>query len=301
MNVVGDVTVGGNGDVWNWQGGFYYQTSPTQWTASDSGYIGRLNTSGTATLIVDNNGTEKSVTSASVTVGAGSGTTGALIVSGSGASYSAVDGWMVISDGGSGTLTVQNGAIVSSSSSTAIGYNNTGIATIDNGTLNVGGYLFLNRYNNSDNSVLNIQNGGSVTTDGDLSIWYNTATVNIEGGYLAAASVNTPNYDDPDSSVTINIGESGMFALGNVGAETMSAFTSRFVGTGNVTLNIWHDGDYVNYTSLTEGVDYAVTYGTGDLAGYGVVSPIPEPAAFGLFIIVSAVGLFIRRRISYFA
>lgn len=256
--------------------------------ANESLYMGNQGI-GTSSLVVDGGSTAVSGTPA---VGYSSGQSASISVSGSGSSYTA-NGWIQLGAGGGGTLTVSNGGYVESTSTTAIGLDNIASATVDGGTYIIGGNLEMNRSSGiSGESTLLIANGGIVdaspTTSGQLQIKNGTGTVTIENGTLRVQSMRT--YDG--ATAVINIGAGSQMIVDGY-SDGMATFMSSVYSTGSTTINIWDGSSFVDYTTLTENVDYQATYNNN---GAVILEAIPEPATLGLIGLFSG-GLFAARRI----
>ena len=193
---------------------------------------------------------------------------------------------------GSATVTGSGSVWTDSSVELRIGY-------LDEGTLSVsdgGKFVSTNQA-----AVGHSTGGGQATVTGTGSIWKidnllgldrnddsPTATLTIEDGGLVQAK--DANFYGDNGVIRMQTG--GMLALEGT-ASDLSEFTALFTGT-------YDTGDIQYYTgsawddieNATAGADYTVSAGTGDLAGYSVLT-VPEPTTLGLLALG---GLAILRR-----
>jgi hypothetical protein len=63
---------------------------------------------------------------------------------------------------------------------------------------------------------------------------------------------------------------SGKLAIYGNAASSITAFLALVDGSDNITY--WNGSDWSNITSATAGTDYTLAAGTGDLAGYTVLT-----------------------------
>ena len=267
-----NVTVGGVGDVGEAvypAEAYFHRTDPVTWSTNTLGFVGAFDSvgQGASTLLVDNVGSENSVTCGMLCVAYAGGTVGDVTVSGSGARVWA--GTTYIGYGGMAQFSVSDGASVVAGQ-TFFGYKIVGI-------LNVSGAdsLF---------SATRVTVGWPEEAQGGIG------TVNIrDGGLVKTAEINLY------SSSFIRFDSGGKLALAcDASVDTMSEFVDQIGGDGLGEIGFWSGDSYLSYTNFTEGVDYAVYRGTGDLDGYAVLAEgIPEPSSVAL-ICTFAMGLGLR-------
>lgn len=318
--VMADVNVGGNSDV--------SPADPTTWTTATTGYVGHTNTTGTATLSIDENGTEQGVTAAHLIIGNNASTTGQVDVSGLGG-YLYTDqtnNSLTIGHSGSGSVNITDmGSVVSYI--TYIGRNSG-----SSGTLNVTGDTSGYTGNNHmyvgyhGDGVVDVRDKGRVYA-GELYLNYaagGIASVIVDGaqtqiepvilyvGHAASGGANLTITNEASVITTelyIDHGHNGNSFIdiasdGKLGffdpdknINNMSDFLAAISGDA---IRFWSGSEYVSYTTLTEGQDYEVIHGTGLLDGYTLLTTggnIPEPATLTL-ISIAAVGLLRRRKMS---
>jgi T5SS/PEP-CTERM-associated repeat protein len=146
---------------------------------------------------------------------------------------------------------------------------------------------------------------GVVTVDGAGSTWTNnfdlfvgvwgSGTLNISDGGLV--SVKRTLYIDSihNGDGFINMSTGGMLALKGDADDSLADFLGLIRGSD--TIHYWDDSvaGWSDITNATCGEDYTLSYLTeGDLAGYTLLTVVPEPATLSLLILAS-VGLFRRR------
>ncbi len=291
-------------DITTDAGGVEYWSSGTGWTTltawgavptNASVYLGPVITSvpGPSQVTMDGGST---LSVADTTVGGNSNNAGSsLTVTGAGSLWNCNAGWLIVGDGSAASLLVSDGGRITTAQSVAIGYQSNGSAVIDGGSMDVEGYFFVNRFSTATESSVLVKGGGEIITHfNNLANWGpgSTGTLTVEDGLAAFDYVESSS----GATTVLNIGPTGSLAL-NADGETIADFVASFIGAGTTQLNIWNGSAYVNYTTLTEGVDYQVVAGTGDLFGKKVLSlaAIPEPSSL-LLLAMGAVGLMALRR-----
>ena len=246
----------------------------TTWTMDNGLRVGY--NAGTGSLIISDNAVVTSTYYARIADGANS--TGTITVNG--ATLNQTDFYLHVGDDGDGTMIITNGGLVN-----VTGTGDNAIGRSDNGTgyvkvtgigsaWTMAGKLEIARY---ENSTMSIEDNGLVKVGGELSI-------NAYGNAI------------DDASCYIQMQTGGQLALSDAGGSGNDSITDflALVG-GNDNIRFWDGDSWEGITSGTEGVDYALSAGTGGLAGYAVLKAIPEPATLSLLGIVS-VGIFWVRR-----
>ncbi len=202
------------------------------------------------------------------------GSSGEVTISGMGSQWNATQQTLNIGFGGAATLGIEAGGQLNSNGA-AIGVNGT-----SSGRVNVSGagsqwinssYLVVGR---SGVGTLTIENDGLVRVGGNLSI------------------------EEITAGSSIDMASGGMLALlGNLDSS-LDLFLDEITGRGSI--RYWDNSvsDWADITGATEGVDYNLALGSGDLAGYTVLTvfaTIPEPATW-MLLVASSLGLALRPR-----
>ena len=273
-DAVADVIAGGSGDIGESSGfppsaATYQRTDPTSWTTNTQAVIG-FDTYTPAELRIDNAGSTHSVICGAQITGYGSSTFGKVTVSGSGASFT-------------------------SSLSMIWGFNGVGLLYVTNGALvSVGGKTYLGFLTSS---------AGQVEVSGEGSLFATASDLVVGMGGLGIVRI-TDNGLVKASGVSINASSAVVLQSGgklaiecDASVDTMTEFLDQISGNKSDSIRFWNGESYTNFT---EGVDYAVYRGTGDLDGYAVLAEgIPEPSTVSLMGVV-AMGLcgrlLLRRR-----
>jgi T5SS/PEP-CTERM-associated repeat protein len=183
-------------------------------------------------------------------------------------------GDLMVGDGGVGSLTIDNGFVVNSTWSGA-GFNPGGIGEV---TVTGAGSV----WHGAEGLWLNGPDGG---TSGTLNIFDNGLfKTELEGG----GSI----FINPLSEILMKTG--GQLAILGADTTSLDTFLANITGTdGNV--KYWNGSAWDSMSNGTLGVDYALTDGAGDLAGYGVLTIIPEPTTMSL-LALGGLALIRRRR-----
>ena len=265
---------------------------------------------GQGTLNITNGG---AVSNHTGRIGYLSGSTGEVMVDGSGSTWTNSRIYVGYKNyGQQGMLNITNGGSVVSNSCSIGGYSGSrGVVTVDGSgsTLTCSGI----GVGSSGRGTLNITNGGGavsndrgyignnsgstgmVTVDGIGSTWTNSGvlyvgrdgrgTLNITGGGLVSvAGTLTIDYDE-DGDGFINMASGGMLALYGDADDSLADFMEMINGTD--AIRYWDDSilDWADITGAIYGQDYTLSYLTeGDLTGYTMLT-VPEPAALSLLVI----------------
>ena len=277
----------------------------SEWTTS-SGHI-IVGKYGNGTLNITARG---AVSNAYGYIGSYSGSTGAVTVSGDDSEWAnAYD--LVVGSSAEGTLDVPGGTlditdggdVSSRNGSIGIGSGSTGAVTVsglrsewaNTGDLVVGkegdGTLVI-----TDGGVVSNWHGkigkwfgsatGGVTVSGAGSIWTNSGSLAISGassltiveGGLASAAGNV----GIENGGFIDMGAGGMLALYGDADDSLGDFLGLIDGSDEI--HYWDDvvWDWADITGATPGVDYTLSLGADDLAGYTVLTvTAPTPAWLG--------------------
>ncbi|AQQ72399.1 hypothetical protein SMSP2_02783 [Limihaloglobus sulfuriphilus] len=180
----------------------------------------------------------------------------------------------------SGELSVSNGASLSVTEGLQVGYQSQGIMTVHGGDV-LAGRIRMNDSFNAEGSSLTITGSGTVSAS---AIYHdnNSSSMTIEDGIVDAENIYAYG-----GTFAINVGLSGTLALGWGFEDNMSSFLVNITAFNDSTinLNLWDGSDYVDYSALTEDVDYQVEDGE--------LTIVPEPATA---IIFGLGGLMLRRK-----
>ena len=225
-------------------------TNPSTWNSDTNAYIGKT---ADGTLTVD---PESDLLSDRGSIGAGSGVTGLVTITGLGSTWSSRV--ITVGDyGGNGTLNIIGGGTVSSSSN-QIGHNSgsTGTVTVTGNGSTLTSSLMKVGYNG--NGTLNITNGGitdsystyigfgsgstgTATVDGDGSKWINRDDLHV--GYGGSGTLKILN----GSTITVsgttyinyNAGATGTIDFGTAGGTLTTGSLCTLPGylTGTGTIN----------------------------------------------------------------
>lgn len=282
-------------------------TTPLPWGSGVNVIVGNA---GVGTAMVDGG----SVYEANyVTVGAYSGGDGTLTFTGLGSTFTASGGLRIGYNTGAGLVVVSNNAVMNSDYYTSIGHiaDSSGTLVVDHATLNTtANYLHVGTVGEGK---MYVRNGGVVHVIGlsnisrsngssgyvlianDGSLW--EITGDLEVGRLDDAALliydnslvkvgGTLRIDETEGGVNeayIRMTSGGRLALADAagtGDDSLASFLA-LVG-GDDDIRYWDGDDWDEITYATEGVDYTLAAGTGDLSGYAVltvgsVAPVPQP------------------------
>jgi len=207
-------------------------------------------------------------------IGNKSGSTGTAIVDGIGSTWENRDGLHVGREG-NGTLMITNGGLVSNGNDAFIG-------TISGST-------------------------GTVIVDGIGSIWENRGSLYVgregdgtlditNGGFVSVAGTLTTNYDGGYDSF-VKMSQGGMLALYGDADGSLADFLA--LTEGNLPIRWYWEGlgwvDIEDATyGATYGVDYTLSKGDGNLAGYTILT-VPEPTTLTLLVMGGLVVLRCRK------
>lgn len=245
---------------------------------------GTLNVTAGGSVVISDNGLVASPFSTGLRLASGADSSGSVTVSGSGSSIvtsttggSEASPHVLVGDGGNGQMTISNGGSVSvqsagqrnfivGNSSTGSGTLNvttgglinasrfavadvvgaTGVATIDNSTINLDGAIFTNGTNGTPfgagvrvgrgegaNGVLNLQNGAAI----NINNAFDGASVNLGGTGVLPAGTGTLNMS---SGSSINFTGSAAGASLQVGST--AGGTGIMSMTGNSVVNMGATG-----------------------------------------------------------
>ena len=250
----GVVTVDGIGSTWNNSGDYSYL------------YVGY---EGQGTLNITNGG---AVSNTYCRIGYGSGSTGVVAVDGSGSTWTNNDS-LYVGYNGQGTLDITNGGAVISNDYGYIGlsFGSTGVVTVDgNGsTWTNSSSLYVGRYGQG---TLNITNDGAVsnssgyigyssgstgevTVDGSGSTWANSSFLYV--GYNGQGTLNITN-GGAVSNANGNIGNGS----GSTSVVTVDGSGSTWTNSGE--LNVGYSGqgtlNITNGGAVSNGWGYIGTY-----------------------------------------
>jgi T5SS/PEP-CTERM-associated repeat protein len=118
-----------------------------------------------------------------------------------------------------------------------------------------------------------------------------TLTIDL-GGLVMAEGVMLARSDGSNNFIRMGLG--GILAIEGTGKTT----TAQFWSTGGDASNVMQydtGSGWANITGATSGVDYNIADGSGDLAGYSVLTMIPEPATMSL-LAIGGLALLRRRK-----
>jgi T5SS/PEP-CTERM-associated repeat protein len=164
-----------------------------------------------------------------------------------------------------------------------------GILTIDLGSEVSGGWCVLGRGNAS--------NSGEVTVTGAGSLFdaWETLQIGEDNGDPHSSILNIADsglvkavglYIAPTAVVQMTGG--GQLALDGVATDTLANFLGDVDGT-SASLMYWNGSAWASMTAGTKDTDYTLEDGTGDLAGYGVltaIAPVTGGATPGTVFII---------------
>ena len=183
-------------------------------------------------------------------------------------------GDLMVGDGGVGSLTIDNGSVVNSTWSGA-GFNPGGIGEV---TVTGAGSV----WHGSEGLWLNGPDGGT------------SGTLNIFDNGLFKTELSEGIFEiNPLSEILMKTG--GQLAILGADTTSLDTFLANITGTvGN--LKYWTGSDWDSMSNGTLGIDYTLTDGAGDLAGYGVLMIVPEPTTMSLLALGGLAMLRRRRR-----
>lgn len=249
-------------------------------------YVGA---SGTGTLNVQNGGTASGTTS--IRLGDVAGSSGTATIDGSN-SLLTTPGILYIGQAGAGTLNVQNGGKAKSAANVvtlgdAAGSSGTATVTGANSELTSGAAFYIG---NAGTGTLNVQNSGSVSSVGAMSLGRmggstGTATIDGAGSNLSVSNIlyigsggsgtlNVQNGATASNTGTLRIGNSA----GSTGIATITGTNSNLTSSGTLyvgnegtgTLNIQNGGAVSS--AVTIRIGEAVTTGIGTVTVNGTNS-----------------------------
>lgn len=219
-------------------------------------------------------------------VGSNYNGSGTVNVKGAGSTWNLNGGDLIMAQDGSAELNIENGGIVNV-------FND-----VDSNLRN--GHVYLGqtyRYDQGDvtgRAVLTVKGiGSALNIEGDLHVGYKASSgvLEIANGGLVKVDGSIIIYDEAGDM--LNMANGGMLAILGAFVDMDAFMTNISVGTEG-SLNFWDGTSYLSYVNFTEGVDYTLNYHSGgDMAGYTVLTAVPEPATLALF---GLGGLVLRRR-----
>ncbi|MBT3198705.1 MAG: PEP-CTERM sorting domain-containing protein [Phycisphaerales bacterium] len=233
----------------------------------------------------------------------GEDSTGSLTIVG-GDTVSCYYGYAGYNSGGNGTITVDGaGSNLKVKNTFAAGWNGIGALHITNGGMVNDFYGYLGFGAGSVGTATIDGSGSTWKNDGGLVLNYSSnCTLTITNGGLASAVERIEVYDGNNNF--INISSGGMLAFkcqdtsgDSVDASSsLSTFLSYLSADGGI--RYWDDSSssWSVITNGTAGQDYSLDYRTqGDLAGFTVLTAVPEPATMSL-LALGGIAIIRRRR-----
>ena len=221
--------------------------------------VGHISTS-MGTMMIQNGG---SVSSGQTRVGQASTAAGDVTVTGAGSNWTA-SGTLTVGGGGTGTVTVEQGATLSNTSSATIGDGNSGMGTVtvtDSGSMWDAG-TFLN-VGHTGTAILNVLNGGTVSVNGTANLGDNggDGTLTVDGvGSTFTTNGNLLRVGHISTSMgTMMIQNGGSVSSGQtrVGQASTAAGDVTVTGTGSI---------WTNTGSLFVGGNDTMAGGTGTIS-----------------------------------
>lgn len=195
-------------------------------------------------------------------IGYGSGTSSSATVTGTDSKWTDSSTQFRLGQVGQGSLTVSAGGEMLVNNDAVMGYNT---STVSQATVTGSGSLFkildtlsLNLNHQSPSVTLTIEDGGLVQAH----------TMSIEEDEVLAGTAE------------VKMQTGGMLALSG-SASDLAGFTGLITGYDANDILYYNGSAWDSIENATVGVDYTITAGVDDLAGYTVLT-VPEPATLGL-------------------
>ena len=294
------------------------------WTSAINGYIGN---SGDGTVSMDGG---SAVEANWLFVGTGAGDNGDLTLTGSGTGMTAF-GRSYFGSDGDGDVIVNNGAVYEGKDQVTLGRNATGSGTLTvdgSGSLvSASAYWFL--VGSAGSGVMHVSNGGRVEArngiasyisfstgatgwvdvEGAGSVWdasgdfwvgrNGSGNLRIqEGGLVVVDGALTIGQATASETGHVYLRTGGQLALADAagtGVDSVADFLALVANEDDDLMFLHDDTGWTALADGTEGDGFTLTAGTGDLAGYTVLTAIPEPAVIGLVGFATVGLLFVRK------
>lgn len=227
---------------------------------------------------------------------------------GDGSGYAVLDGvgtkWTVtksfrVAYAGSGSLVLSNGAVIESQYATLIGYgaSSVGVAKITGSETKFLAQDYYLHVGYQGHGTLEVADGALVDVEGVSNISHSAGSHGFVLVHGAGSTMNVAG----DMTVArldsgaLKIGDDGLVSVGGVFSidpADMYGYVQMYGGgklallgnvsssitdflsivTGNDAILYWNGSAWDNIVNATAGVDYTLTAGTGDLAGYTVLT-----------------------------